>query len=134
MAGLLGVERTRLSELLGSLERADWDRPTPCPGWTVLGLCCHLVGDDLSLLSRHRDDYHGTPAPQDADETQFVAWLDDLQAEWVGAARRLSPRVVTELLDWAGPHLWSPFTRPRCRSTRMCTTVRTRCSTCSRES
>src|SRR5258708_33951995 len=52
MAGLLGVERTRLSELLGSLERADWDRPTPCPGWTVLGLCCHLPTTTAAAAGR----------------------------------------------------------------------------------
>src|SRR5258708_39020848 len=52
MAGLLGVERTRLSELLGSLERADWDRPTPCPGWTVLGLCCHLPTTTAAAAAR----------------------------------------------------------------------------------
>jgi uncharacterized protein (TIGR03083 family) len=118
IARLLGIERARLSDLLAGLERADWDRPSPCPGWTVLGLCCHLVGDDLSALSRHRDDYHGTPAPQDAGEAEFVAWLDDLQAEWVRAVRRLSPRVVAGLLEWAGPQLVDTFRRqdPRART------------------
>jgi len=56
-AGLFGVERARLSELLRGLEPGDWQRPSPCPGWTVLGLCCHLLGDDLGLLSRQRDGY-----------------------------------------------------------------------------
>jgi hypothetical protein len=49
-AGLFAVERDRLTELLASLQAPDWERPSPCPGWTVLGLCCHLVGDDLGLL------------------------------------------------------------------------------------
>ena len=62
-AGLFAVERDRLTELLDGLQAADWERPSPCPGWTVLGLCCHLVGDDLGLLARNRDGYHGTPAP-----------------------------------------------------------------------
>jgi uncharacterized protein (TIGR03083 family) len=85
-AGLFGAERARLSELLGGLEPGDWRRPSPCPGWTVLGLCCHLLGDDLGLLSRQRDGYHGTPSPEGLGEAGFVAWLDDLQAEWVRAA------------------------------------------------
>jgi uncharacterized protein (TIGR03083 family) len=97
------VERARLSELLGGLAPGDWQRPSPCPGWTFLGLCCHLLGDDLSLLARQRDGYHGTPSPEGAAEAEFVAWLDDMQAEWVRAARRLSPRLVTELLGWTGP-------------------------------
>ena len=119
IASLFPVERARLTELLRGLEPADWDRPSPCPGWTVLGLCCHLVGDDLSILSRHRDGYSGTPGPpDDAGEAGFVAWLDDLQAEWVRAARRLSPRVVTDLLEWAGPQVADMVRRqdPRART------------------
>jgi uncharacterized protein (TIGR03083 family) len=49
--GLFLVERARLTELLASLEPADWDRPSPCPGWTVLGLCSHLTGDDLGFVA-----------------------------------------------------------------------------------
>jgi uncharacterized protein (TIGR03083 family) len=119
IASLFPVERARLTDLLRSLERADWDRPSPCPGWTVLGLCCHLVGDDLSVLSRHRDGHRGTPGPpDDAGEAEFAAWLDDLQAEWVLAARRLSPRVVIDLLEWAGPQVADTVRRqdPRART------------------
>ena len=104
-AGLFLVERARLSELLASLGPADWDRPSPCPGWTVLGLSSHLVGDDLGFLARHRDGHFGTPGPDDASESEFVAWLDGLQDEWVRAARRLSPRIVADLLEWAGPQV-----------------------------
>jgi Mycothiol maleylpyruvate isomerase N-terminal domain len=74
--------------------------PTPCPGWSVLGLTSHLLGVDLSLLAGQRDDHHGTPAPSGMSEDAFIAWLDDLQVEWVLAARRLSPRLVVDLLDW----------------------------------
>ena len=107
-AGLFAVERDRLTELLASLRAPDWERPSPCPGWTVLGLCCHLVGDDLGLLARNRDGFPGTPAPA-GSEAEFAAWLDELQAEWVRAARRLSPRLVTDLLRWAGPQISTMF-------------------------
>jgi uncharacterized protein (TIGR03083 family) len=120
-AGLFGAERARLSELLGGLEPDDWQRPSPCPGWTVLGLCCHLLGDDLGLLSRQRDSYHGTPSPEGLSEAEFVTWLDDLQAEWVRAARRISPRLVTELLDWTGPRVAEMLRRqdPRARTAQV---------------
>jgi uncharacterized protein (TIGR03083 family) len=104
-AGLFLLERARLSELLASLGPADWDRPSPCPGWTVLGLCSHLLGDDLGFVSRHRDGHFGTPGPDGASESEFVTWLDGLQNEWVHAARRLSPRIVADLLEWAGPQV-----------------------------
>lgn len=104
-AGLFLVERARLSELLASLGPADWDLPSPCPGWTVLGLCSHLAGDDLGFLARHRDGHYGTPGPANASESEFIAWLDGLQDDWVRAARRLSPRIVADLLEWAGPQV-----------------------------
>jgi uncharacterized protein (TIGR03083 family) len=104
-APLFHIERTRLSELLGSLGASDWGRPSPCPGWTVLGLAAHLVGCDLSLLAGQRDGHHGTPAPGGLSEDAFISWLDELQAEWVHAARRLSARLVVELLDWTGPQV-----------------------------
>jgi uncharacterized protein (TIGR03083 family) len=102
---LLVLERARLSELLAGLGPADWDRPSPCPGWTVLGLCSHLVGDDLGFLARHRDGHYGTPGPDGASESEFIAWLDNLQDEWVRAAHRLSPRIVADLLEWSGPQV-----------------------------
>jgi uncharacterized protein (TIGR03083 family) len=101
-APLFTLERSRLLEVLENLGVAEWSRPTPCPGWSVLGLGGHLVGDDLSFLAWQRDDHRGTPAPDGLDEHSFITWLDDLQIEWVHAARRLSPRLVVELLGWLG--------------------------------
>jgi uncharacterized protein (TIGR03083 family) len=97
-APLFRLERSRLLEVFKSLGALDWNRPTPCPGWSVLGLASHLVGDDLSFLAWQRDDHRGTPPPDGLDEDGFTRWLDDLQIEWVRAARRLSPRLVVELL------------------------------------
>lgn len=102
---LLALERSRLLELLATIDEAEWQASSPCPGWSVLGLCCHLLGDDLSIISRHRDRYRGTSVPPGGDEPTFIAWLDELQTQWVHASRRLSPRVVVELLEWAGPQV-----------------------------
>jgi uncharacterized protein (TIGR03083 family) len=101
-APLFRLERSRLLELLTALGTSDWDRPTPCPGWTVLGLSAHLLGDDLSMVAWQRDAHRGTPAPDGLDEHDFITWLDNLQIEWVHASRRLSPRLVVELLGWLG--------------------------------
>lgn len=108
-ATLFDVERDRLRELLAGLRAEDWQRPSPCPGWTILDLCRHLLGDDFGLLARHRDGHHGTVPPEGATEGEFITWLDDVQAEWVHAARRLSPRLVTELLSWTGPQVTDSF-------------------------
>ena len=102
---LFSVDRERLLDLLTGLVAEDWQRPTPCPDWTVLDLSNHLLGDDLSWLAGHRDAYHGTIPPSDLDDPGFVSWLDDLQMTWVRAVRRLSPRVVMDLLRWSGPQV-----------------------------
>jgi uncharacterized protein (TIGR03083 family) len=99
-APLLGLERRRLLEAVDTLGPDEWLRPSSCPGWTVLGLATHLVGDDLSFVAWQRDRHVGTPAPPGLDEQGFIAWLDNLQIEWVDAARRLSPRLVVDLLGW----------------------------------
>jgi uncharacterized protein (TIGR03083 family) len=99
-APLFRVERARLLDILRSLAASDWARPTPCPEWSLLGLAAHLLGDDLGLLAGERDGHLGTPAPAGLSEPEFIAWLDEVQIEWVHAARRLSPRLVTDLLAW----------------------------------
>jgi uncharacterized protein (TIGR03083 family) len=109
-AGLFEVERDRLLRVLDSLDPEDWDRDSPCPGWTVLGLTCHLLGGDLSTLSRQRDGHFGTEPPDGlADNDSFARWLDRLQDDWVTAARRISPRLVIDLLRHTGPQLAAHF-------------------------
>ena len=109
ISALFGLERGRLLDLLRSLEPSDWSRETRCPGWSVLGLVSHLVNGDLGVLSRDRDRYFGTPPPDDADESEFVQWLDELMQEWVSAARGLSARVAVGLLGWSGPQVEEHF-------------------------
>lgn len=91
--------------MLDSIDADQWDLPTPCPEWSVLSLCTHLVGDDFSTLARQRDRSFGTAPPPDLDPDEFPVWLDDLQEEWVRAARRMSPRLVVDLLAWTGPQV-----------------------------
>ena len=105
VAELFALERGRLLGLLGTFDESDWHKSSPCPGWTVLGLCCHILGDDLSALARFRDQHHGTAPPEDLSEAAFIEWIDLLQIEWVQAARRLSPRLVIDLLAWTEPQL-----------------------------
>jgi uncharacterized protein (TIGR03083 family) len=104
-APLFELERARLLELLATLDTDDWARPTPCPGWSVLGLAAHLLGGDLGLLAGQRDQHVGTPVPPGLTEHGFIAWIDELMDEWVHAARRLSPRLVVDLLAWTGPQV-----------------------------
>src|SRR3954447_24347621 len=91
-------ERALLIGLLGGLAEADWERPTVCPGWSVRDVALHLLGDDLGLLSRQRDGY-GPFGPVDGES--LGTFLNRFNEEWVRPTRRLSARVLIELLDWS---------------------------------
>jgi uncharacterized protein (TIGR03083 family) len=103
----LAPERAALLDLLTELAPADWTRPTECPGWTVHGLALHILGDDLSLLSRQRDAVpSGLLAYAVAHPGgTFMDLLDGFNEQWVTAASYLSPDLVVALLGMVGT--WS---------------------------
>jgi uncharacterized protein (TIGR03083 family) len=103
----LAPERAALLELLRGLSAEDWERPTECPAWTVKGLVLHVLGDDLSLLSRQRDaSLDGlTLYAIDHPGVTFRALLDGFNEQWVTAATFLSVDLVLELLRLVGE--WS---------------------------
>lgn len=97
-----------LLALLAELPAAAWAQPTACPGWTVKDVAAHLLGGDVGVLSRGRDGY--TPAgPEIAAWEELVALINHLNAQWVAATRRLSPRLVLGLLRVTGEQVTDYF-------------------------
>jgi uncharacterized protein (TIGR03083 family) len=90
----------RLLELLSSLSDSDWNRPTACPSWSVKDVALHLLGDEISILSRKRDGYSLSSNVKDWDE--LVNSLNELNAQWVEATRRISSRLLVDLLRYTG--------------------------------
>jgi uncharacterized protein (TIGR03083 family) len=110
---LLAPLRDALVEVMSDRSDAAWLTATTT-GWTVADTVAHLLGDDLARLARTRDG-HQVPGP--TQEETFEAWIDRFNHEWVVAARRLSPRLLVELLAhtgkqvralWAGHELDEP--------------------------
>jgi uncharacterized protein (TIGR03083 family) len=101
---VLVTERRAFLGLLHGLEAAEWDAPTECPAWTVKGVALHVLGDDLSLLSRQRDAaMPGTLLFAEAHPgATFRQLLDGFNEQWVTAAEFLSPSLVIELLRLTG--------------------------------
>ncbi|HEY1740581.1 MAG TPA: maleylpyruvate isomerase N-terminal domain-containing protein [Acidimicrobiia bacterium] len=104
---VLAPERATLLELLRGMSAGDWNRSTECPAWTVKGIVLHILGDDLSLLSRQRD-----AAPQglllfaeDHAGMQFRELLDGFNDQWVHAAQFLGTPLIIELVRLVGE--WS---------------------------
>lgn len=100
----LRPERGALLEVLETLETDDWARPTECPAYTVKGIATHLLGDDLSLLSRQRDAAENglMQMAHDLPGADFRTLLDAFNDRWVTAAGFLSNEVVIELLRGTG--------------------------------
>ena len=97
-----------LISLLRSLRRDDWLRPTACRGWTVKDIAGHILDGELRRLSLARDTY----IPPGAAVTTYegtVCLINRLNADWVTAAKRLSPGVVIDLLEWTAPQVWTYF-------------------------
>jgi uncharacterized protein (TIGR03083 family) len=100
--------RAALLELLTSLSSEEWARPTVCPGWSVKDVALHLLAGDLGVLSRRRDNF--TPAGKAIEGwNDLVALINQLNASWIAATRRLSPRVLCDLLAWSGPQVEGYF-------------------------
>jgi uncharacterized protein (TIGR03083 family) len=89
-----------LVTLLRSLSPEDWERRTVAGRWVVRDIVAHLLDTALRRLSFHRDGMR--PPPPDApiaSDRDFVGFINRLNAQWVGSAKRLSPRVLTDLYE-----------------------------------
>ncbi len=95
---LFAPVRRALIDLLDTLDVEEWARPTACPGWDVHDVAAHLLGVDLANVSRRRDGHCLDPGPGE----ELGTWLAGFNEQWVVAARRLSPQVLTGMIEPAG--------------------------------
>lgn len=63
----------------------------------------HLLDGSLRTLSMLRDGHFGSGGPASPAYEDVVSYLNQLNNDWVGAGRRLSPAVLTWLLELSGP-------------------------------
>ena len=99
-AHLLRRVDEELIHLLNSLAPGEWDLPTIVPLWKVREVAAHLLDTALRKLSMVRDSWHveivKTHSPQDV-----IAMVNRLNQEGVTVYRRLSPRVLIDLMERA---------------------------------
>ena len=97
-------ERAALLDLLRALSDDEWARPTECPAWTVKGIALHVLGDDLSLLTRQRDASTDslTLFAEDHPGFTFRQLLDGFNDQWVATARFVSVELLLTLLELVG--------------------------------
>jgi hypothetical protein len=68
-------------------------------------VAAHLLDGDLRKLSAHRDGHLVAPPGPLRNARELTAFLNDLNARWIDAARRLSPRSIVDLLAFTGPEV-----------------------------
>ncbi|MCD6031764.1 MAG: maleylpyruvate isomerase family mycothiol-dependent enzyme [Thermomicrobiales bacterium] len=98
-------ERAALLDVLADLSPAEWDLPTACAGWSMKDVAAHLLGDDIGRLSWGRDGYVNPAFAAGLDIATLpglVTAIDRQNAVWAAGARRMSPRVIVDLLALTG--------------------------------
>jgi uncharacterized protein (TIGR03083 family) len=92
---------SELIKLLRRLDPADWARPTIAGSWRVRDVAAHLLDGDLRKLSGGRDGHRLAARPL-TSFSSIVDFINELNATGVEYASRLSPRVLTDLLEITG--------------------------------
>jgi len=97
-----------LLEVLAGLSIDEWNAPTVCRNWSVKDIAQHLLGGDIAILARLRDGYafSGSPIQEWSD---LVVMINRLNSEWVTATRRLSPKLLCDLLRFTGRQVCEYF-------------------------
>ena len=107
---LLPALHAELLTLLRALSPEDWRKPTIAAPWTVHDMVAHLLDTDIRRLSFQRDGLAPLPPPQPISSYQgLVAFLNQLNGEWVAAARRISPQLLIGFLELIGPQVHALF-------------------------
>lgn len=91
-----------LFKLLEGLSAEDWERQTIAPKWKVKDVVVHLLDGNLRTLSMLRDQYFGDIPGQINSFEELLKYLNNLNADWVKATKRLSPKVILDLLKSSG--------------------------------
>lgn len=110
VADLFGEIHEELLTLLRGLSADDWYKPTVAGNWQVRDIVAHLLDSDIRRLSFQRDN-----APQVPPETpiesyaDLVGFLNQLNADWVKAAKRISPQLLIEFLSITGAEVTKLF-------------------------
>jgi uncharacterized protein (TIGR03083 family) len=84
---MLAAERAAFVEYLPSLSEADWQRPSPCPGWTVRDQVAHVLAGARA-----------TPLTFGPSLAASGFSFDKLAARGIRRLRDESPKELTEAL------------------------------------
>lgn len=92
----------RLLCLLKSLDDEEWQHPTVSSRRTVKDIASHLLDGSLRRLSTQWDGYRPNDGrSQPRPDEPLMDFLNRINDEWEIGTRRLSPKVLIDLIEWA---------------------------------
>ncbi len=99
-----------LIALLRHLPEADWRKPTVAGDWRVSDVAAHLLDSDIRRLSYQRDRWPQVP-PETPIESyrDLVGFLNQINADWIKAMKRVSPPTLVDFLAITGPQVAALF-------------------------
>lgn len=92
----------KLIELLRSLSPKDWSKPTLARQWTIKDIASHLLDGNIRTISMIGHNFYGEKPDPINSYQDLVNFLNRLNADWVKAMKRVSPVIITDLLEATG--------------------------------
>jgi uncharacterized protein (TIGR03083 family) len=110
VTGVYAQLHDELMALLKSLSSDEWHKPTAAGQWQVRDIVAHLLDSDIRRLSFQRDNAPQVPPDKPIESYRdLVDFLNQLNADWVKAARRISPQLLIEFHALTGPRVAALF-------------------------
>jgi hypothetical protein len=102
---------SNLIQLLRDLEEYEWEIQSPIKGRTVKDLASHILDGSLRRLSIQRDNFADSSKKVEIKKySDLVDFIQGLNEEWIFASRRLSPKILIDLLEYSEKQLYNFFT------------------------
>jgi hypothetical protein len=101
----------KLISFLKQLSPADWKKQTVAKQWLVKDAAAHLLDGNFRRIALHRDGWSVSPDTVIDSFDDLVGYLNTMNADWVEAARRLSPAILIELLASTNEVVYKEFSK-----------------------
>lgn len=98
-----------LISFLRKLSGTDWQRQTVARKWNIKDVAAHLLDGNYRRIALNRDGWTTSVAKGAITYRELIQYLDELNADWVKAARRLSPRIIIDLLETTNKEVYDLF-------------------------
>lgn len=106
---LFPVLNEKLVSFLKNLSPEEWMMQTVARKWVIKDVASHLLDGNFRRISLHRDNWKEVVASPIYSYDDLVNYLNIINADWVKAARRLSPELIIELLEQTNNEVYQLF-------------------------